>query len=224
MTGPGSRIRVLIVDDHEAIRSGFTMMISAQPDMVVVGEASDGTEGRAYAARLRPDVVLADIRMPGMDGLELTRRLNDDDSFHGRIVVVTTYDRDEYVYRALRAGAAGFLLKRSGPTLVIEAIRAAIRGDVLISPQLTLRLFAELADSAPRGDAADLPDLTERERDVLRRIAGAMSNAEIGDDLFISEHTVKTHVTRLMAKFGVRSRVALAARAWEHDIPPVRGG
>lgn len=222
MTGPSSHIRVLIVDDHDTVRSGFNMMISAQPDMVVVGEASDGDEGRAYANRLRPDVVLADIRMPGMDGLELTRRLNEDESFHGRIVVVTTYDRDEYVYRALSIGAAGFLLKRSGPALVVEGIRAAVRGDVLISPQLTLRLFAELAGSDRRG-ASDLPELTEREREVLSRLAGAMSNAEIGRDLFISEHTVKTHVTRLLTKFGVRNRVALAARAWEHGIPARRG-
>lgn len=204
--------RILIADDQRGIRDAFRMVLDAQPDMTVVGEAPDGTAALSLARRLRPDVVLADIRMPGLDGLELTRALAGADVDEPiRVIVVTTFELDDYVRTALRHGACGFLLKRSGPTLLIEAIRAAMAGDTLISPQLTVRLLrSAIADPAPVEPHA----LSERELEVVRLVAQGRTNAEIAADLFVSPGTVKNHVASIGRKLDVPNRVAIAAWAW----------
>jgi DNA-binding NarL/FixJ family response regulator len=200
-------IRILLADDQEDVRVGFRLVLDSQPDMRVVGEAANGSAALDAARLLRPDVVLADVRMPGMDGLELTRRLTGT-----RVIVVTTFDSDEYVTTALRHGACGFLLKRSGPGLLIEAVRAAMAGDTLISPQVTVRLLRRLLE---RPHEPDNPiRLTERERDVTRGVARGKTNAEIAAELGIGAGTVKTHVANAQAKLGVRNRVGIAAWAW----------
>lgn len=223
--------RILIADDQDDIRSGFRLVLDSQPDMVVVGEAADGVAAVEAAARLRPDVVLADIRMPRLDGLELTRRLAGPDvAAPTRVIVVTTFEIDEYVHTALRNGACGFLLKRSGPALLIEAVRAAMAGDTLISPQVTVRLLDHLsssaaagaaagatrpADTGPAGDCGAAHDpLTAREHEIVRLVAQGCTNAEVGAELFISAGTAKTHVANIQAKLGVRNRVGIAAWAW----------
>lgn len=202
-------IRVLIADDQDDIRSGFDMIIGAQPDMTVVGAAADGIRAVELARHLRPDVVLADIRMPGMDGLEVTRLL----SARTRVIVVTTFDVDEYVHTALRNGACGFLLKRSSPTLLVEAVRAAVAGDTLISPQITVRLLSHLRERdvppPPPGDP-----LTERELEIARLVARGRTNAQIAAELFIGVGTVKTHVANVQRKLGTANRVGIAAWAW----------
>ncbi|MGZ9932022.1 response regulator [Streptomyces sp. NC-S4] len=205
--------RILIADDQEDIRSGFRLILDSQPDMTVVGEAADGESAVALARELRPDVVLADIRMPRLDGLEVTRLL----APQTRVVVVTTFDLDEYVHTALRNGACGFLLKRSGPTLLIEGVRAAMAGDTLISPQITVRLLGRLTQAGPVARPAAHP-LTEREVDIVRLVARGLTNAEIGAELFISAGTAKTHIANVQAKLGSRNRVGIAAWAWEHGI------
>ncbi len=203
--------RILLADDQEGIRGAFRMVLDAQPDMTVVGEAADGLAALDLAATLRPDVVLADIRMPKLDGLELTRRL----SGEFRVVVVTTFDLDSYVHEALRGGACGFLLKRSGPTLLVEAVRAAMAGDTLISPQITVRLLRQLSD-APHVPAHE--PLTEREREIARLVALGNSNAEIGTELFISAGTAKNHVANIQRKLDVRNRVGIAGWAWSAGL------
>lgn len=205
--------RILIADDQEDIRSGFRLILDSQPDMTVVGEASDGESAVALARELRPDVVLADIRMPRMDGLEVTRLLAPET----RVVVVTTFDLDEYVHTALRNGACGFLLKRSGPALLIEGVRAAMAGDTLISPQITVRLLSRLTQAGPVVRPAAHP-LTERELDIVRLVARGLTNAEIGAELFISAGTAKTHIANVQAKLRVRNRVGIAAWAWENGV------
>ncbi|MET9690912.1 response regulator transcription factor [Streptomyces sp. NPDC006514] len=205
--------RILIADDQEDIRSGFRLILDSQPDMTVVGEAADGESAVALARELRPDVVLADIRMPRLDGLEVTRLL----APQTRVVVVTTFDLDEYVHTALRNGACGFLLKRSGPALLIEGVRAAMAGDTLISPQITVRLLSRLTQEGPVARRAAHP-LTERELDIVRLVARGLTNAEIGAELFISAGTAKTHIANVQAKLGARNRVGIAAWAWEHGI------
>ncbi|MFZ3471514.1 response regulator [Streptomyces sp. 4.24] len=205
--------RILIADDQEDIRSGFRLILDSQPDMTVVGEAADGERAVALARELRPDVVLTDIRMPVLDGLEVTRLL----APATRVVVVTTFDLDEYVHTALRDGACGFLLKRSGPTLLIEGVRAAMAGDTLISPQITVRLLSRLAQEQPVAPRGGHP-LTEREVDIVRLVAKGHTNAEIGAELFISAGTAKTHVANVQAKLGVRNRVGIASWAWEHGV------
>lgn len=212
-------IRVLLADDQESIRSAFRLILDAQPDIHVIGEAADGTSAVELARHLKPDVVLADIRMPRIDGLELTRLLAGPDAPAPlRVVVVTTFDLDEYVHAALRNGASGFLLKRSGPTLLIEAIRAAVAGDTLISPQITVRLLRELTKPAtvPTSDGEE--PLTDRELEIVRLIAGGGTNAEIAAELFIAPGTVKNHVASVQRKLGVRNRVGIAAWAWEHGL------
>lgn len=213
----GAPTRILIADDQEEIRSGFRLVLDSQPDMTVVGEAADGAEAVALARELKPDIVLADIRMPRLDGLEVTRQL----APATRVVVVTTFDLDDYVRTALRDGACGFLLKRSGPTLLIEGIRAAMAGDTLISPQITVRLLRELApagrQSATPGSAATAPHpLTGREMEIVRLVARGLTNADIGAELFISAGTVKTHLANIQGKLRTVSRVGIAAWAWEH--------
>lgn len=215
--------RILIADDQEDIRSGFRLILDSQPDMTVVGEAPDGESAVALARELWPDVVLADIRMPKLDGLEVTRLL----APQTRVVVVTTFDLDDYVHTALRNGACGFLLKRSGPALLIEGVRAAMAGDTLISPQITVRLLSRLTETAPGGPAAPrVPQthpLTGREVDIVRLVARGLTNAEIGAELFISAGTAKTHIANVQAKLGARNRVGIAAWAWEHGLAQAEG-
>jgi DNA-binding NarL/FixJ family response regulator len=209
-------IRVMIADDQAMVRTGFGMIIGAQPDMELVGEAADGIEAVALARRLRPDVALFDIRMPKMDGLEALRLLAGPgvpDPI--KVVVVTTFDLDEYVHTALRNGAAGFLLKDSGPALLVEAVRAAVSGDALISPSITVRLLEHLSPPAPTGDDGGL---SPRELDVVKLAARGLTNAEIATQLFISVGTVKTHLGSVQAKLGARNRVEIAAWAWERRL------
>ncbi|HXV57376.1 MAG TPA: response regulator transcription factor [Gaiellaceae bacterium] len=206
---------ILIADDQAAVRHGFRLILDAQPDMQVVGEAADGETALALARRLRPDVVLADVRMPKLDGLELTRLLaGPGASQPTRVIVVTTFDLDEYVHAALRNGACGFLLKRSGPALLVEAVRAAMAGDALISPAVTVRLLRHLTEPAPRELEPSEP-LTERELEVARLVARGLTNTEIGAELFISAGTAKTHVANVQRKLGVRNRVGIAAWVWD---------
>jgi DNA-binding NarL/FixJ family response regulator len=207
-------IRVLLADDQEMVRTGFRLILSAEDDVEVVGEAGTGVDAVARARTLRPDVVLMDIRMPELDGLEATRVLMADRE-PPRIVVVTTFDLDEYVYGALRVGACGFLLKDAGPRLLVEAVRAAAAGDALVSPSVTVRLLKHLA--ARPATRAALPDpLSPRELDVVRAVARGRTNAEIAAELFVSLSTVKTHLTNVQAKLSARNRVEIAAWAWEH--------
>jgi DNA-binding NarL/FixJ family response regulator len=220
-------IRVLISDDQEMVRAGFRMILDGEDDIEVVAEAADGRAAVDLAGRLRPDVCLMDIRMPHMDGLEATRLLAGPQVAEPlRVVVVTTFDLDEYVHTALQHGAAGFLLKDAGPALLLEAVRAAARGDVLVSPSITVRLLAHFSSAtAPTSPEVHL---TDREEEVLREVATGSSNAEIATALYISGSTVKTHLASLQTKVGARNRVELAAFAWRTgrmaDVPPPAGG
>ncbi len=208
-------IRVLLADDQEMVRTGFRLILSAEPGLEVVGEAGTGVDAVTRARELRPDVVLMDIRMPELDGLEATRVLAADPE-PPRIVVVTTFDLDEYVYGALRAGACGFLLKDAGPRLLVEAVKAAAAGDALVSPSVTVRLLEHLA-TRPVARTPELSDpLSPRELDVVRAVARGRTNAEIAAELFVSLSTVKTHLTNIQAKLSARNRVEIAAWAWEH--------
>ena len=216
-------IRVLIADDQEIVRTGLRMILDAQPDIEVVGEAVDGRDALDLARRLRPDVCLFDIRMPELDGIELTRRLAGPDAADPlAIVVITTFDRDEYVHGAIEAGARGFLLKDSGPELLAQAMRSAAKGDALIAPSVTARLLATFSEGASSREPAAQPldPLTEREEEVLVTVARGRTNAEIADDLCISLSTVKTHLASLMQKLGARNRVELAMWAYETDRMP----
>ncbi|MEV1332120.1 response regulator transcription factor [Micromonospora costi] len=209
-------IRVLVADDQAMVRTGFGMIIGAQPDMAVVGEAADGVSAVEQARRLRPDVVLLDIRMPRLDGLEALRLLAGPGVADPvRVVVVTTFDLDEYVHTALRNGACGFLLKDSGPALLVEAVRAAVSGDALISPSITVRLLEHLSPPAPARDDAGL---SPREVDVVRLVARGLTNAEIAARLYIAVGTVKTHLASVQTKLGARNRVEIAAWAWERRL------
>ncbi|MBO2445900.1 response regulator transcription factor [Actinomadura barringtoniae] len=209
-------IRILIADDQEPIRGAFRIILDAQPDMTVVAEAADGTSAIEQARLLRPDVVLADIRMPGADGLAVTRALAGPEATAPiRVVVVTTFDLDEYVHTALQNGATGFLLKRSSPSLLVEAVRAAMSGDTLISPQITVRLLRDLTE---RESVLPNRHLSERETDIARLVAGGHTNAEIAEQLFISPGTVKNHVAAIQRKVGARNRVGIAAWAWKSGL------
>ncbi|MGW0844670.1 response regulator [Streptomyces sp. NPDC002787] len=211
-------IRVLVADDQPDIRIGFRMILDAQPDMHTVGEAADGATAIDSARRLRPDVVLADIRMPGPDGLEVTRMLAGPDVAEPtKVIVVTTFDLDEYVYTALANGACGFLLKRSGPTLLTEAVRAAMVGDVLISPSVTVRLLRHLTPRADDHHMGPTEPLTDREAEVAGLVAQGRTNAEIGTALFITAGTAKTHVANIQRKLDVRNRVGIAAWVWRNS-------
>jgi DNA-binding NarL/FixJ family response regulator len=208
-------IRVLIADDQEMVRAGFRMILDSTDDLEVVGEAADGRRAVELARQLRPDVCLFDIRMPELDGLEATRQLCGPGVADPlRVVVVTTFDLDEYVHTALANGAVGFLLKDAGPTLLIEAVRAAARGDALVSPSITIRLLQQFTRPQAVTPADPPVPLTDREEDVLRAVALGASNAEIGTELYISASTVKTHLASLQQKIGARNRVELAAFAW----------
>ena len=208
-------VRVVVADDQDLVRTGLVMILGAQPGIDVVGEAANGIQAIEVATRLRPDVLLVDIRMPGLDGVEVTRRLAGPDVTDPMaVVVITTFDLDEYVLGALRAGARGFLLKDAGPDLLIQAVHAAANGDALIAPNVTRRLLATLADHAPETLTQPIDPLTEREEEVLVLLARGRTNAEIAADLFISLSTVKSHVASLMAKLGVRNRVEIAMWAF----------
>jgi DNA-binding NarL/FixJ family response regulator len=211
-------VRVLLADDQTMVRSGFRLILESQPGITVAAEAADGIQAIALARELRPDVCLVDIRMPGQDGIAVTRALAGPGIADPlRVVIVTTFDTDEYVYGALRAGAVGFLLKDAGPALLIEAVRAATAGDALISPSVTVRLLRQLTQA--RGRAAEARhQLSERELDIVRGVARGRTNQEIAAELFISLSTVKTHITRVQNKLGVRNRVEIAAWVWEHQL------
>jgi len=237
-------IRVLLVDDHAVMRAGFRMILESAGDIAVVGEASTGAEAVAAASALAPDVVCMDVQMPDMDGIEATRRIVADPEVSASVVVITTFDRDDYLFDALSAGASGFLLKNAGPEELIAGVRAAAAGDALLAPEVTRRVIARFA--AP-GAAPDAPapapspgrspvanggggaqiatveqpttvELTEREAEVLRLVAQAMSNAEIARELYIGEATVKTHVSNVLQKLGARDRVAAVVYAHRHGL------
>ncbi|MEU1799522.1 response regulator transcription factor [Streptomyces sp. NPDC019937] len=223
---PEPRIDVVIADDQELVRRGFSLILGVQPGITVVGEAADGVECVELARRLRPRVVLADIRMPRLDGLEVVRQLAGPGVADPmNIVVITTFDQDDYVRTALRNGACGFLLKDASPALLVEAVQAAARGDALVSPAVTVRLLRRLEATergmAPAPAASDDAGLSERERDIVRLVAVGRTNQEIGDELFLSLSTVKTYLGRVQAKLNARNRVEVAAWAWEHGA--VRG-
>jgi DNA-binding NarL/FixJ family response regulator len=220
MTAPGPPIRVLVVDDQQLVRSGFTVILDAADGITVAGEAADGEAAVAAAAAQRPDVVLMDIRMPGMDGLAATRLITTGPPPAPKVVILTTFDLDDYVYEALRAGASGFLLKDSPRHDLIAAVRAAAAGDALLAPRVTRRLIEAFARRPPETSPAPsrLAALTAREREVLLLLARGRSNAEIATALFVSEATVKTHVGNVLAKLGLRDRVQAVILAYETGL------
>ena len=222
MTAAGAPIRVLVVDDQVLVRAGFRMILEAEPDLVVAGEAGDGDAAVAVAAACAPDVVLMDVRMPGTDGIEATRRILQTPDHGGpRVIMLTTFDMDEYVYDALRAGASGFLLKDVPPEQLVDGIRAVASGESLLAPSITRRMIEVYLDRPPAAQpAAVLDTLTPREREILVQLARGQSNAEIAEELFVSETTVKTHVARVLMKLELRDRVQAVIFAYENDIVP----
>jgi DNA-binding NarL/FixJ family response regulator len=214
-------IRVIVADDQEISRTGLVMILNAQPDIEVIGEAANGRRAVELARRLRPEVCLFDIRMPGMDGIQATRSLAGpavDDPL--AVVVITTFDLDEYVYAALKAGARGFLLKDAGPDLLAQAVRAAADGDALIAPSITARLLGAFAGAGPSPRAQPIEALTDREEQILATVARGRTNSEIAEELRISLSTVKSHIASLMNKLGVRNRVEIAM--WAYDTKRVK--
>jgi DNA-binding NarL/FixJ family response regulator len=211
--------RILIVDDQALVRGGLRMILDAQPDLEVIGEATDGHEALKQARELAPDLVLMDVRMPELDGLETTRRLLGRDP-SPKVVVLTTFDLDDYVYEAIRAGASGFLLKSAPPQQLVAGIRTVMAGDALLAPEITRRLLDRFVARPPRraGIPPDFAELSERELEVLRLIADGRSNAEIATDLFLSEATVKTHVTHILTKLRLRDRVQAVALAYRTGL------
>jgi DNA-binding NarL/FixJ family response regulator len=213
-------ISVLLADDQALVRAGFRALLDAEPDIEVIGEAADGASAVRLASSTRPDVVLMDIRMPGVDGLEATRRIAADPALaHTRIVILTTFELDEYLFEALRVGAAGFLVKDTEPVELLRGVRAAAAGDALLSPRVTRRLIAEYASHARRPTPPrSLEQLTDREREVMALVAEGLSNEEIAARLFLSPATAKTHVSRAMVKLGARDRAQLVVYAYEAGL------
>ncbi|GAA4720507.1 response regulator [Phytohabitans rumicis] len=217
-------IRVLVADDHHLVRTGFRVILEAEDDVEVVGEASDGAQAVDLAARTRPDVVLMDVEMPVFDGLEATRRIVAADAGPA-VLILTTFDRDDYLFAALQAGASGFLLKNGTPEALIDAIRVLARGDALLAPEITRRVIATFTrpGATTPSDGTRLSVLTPREHEVLVLLAGGATNAEIAAALFLGEATVKTHVSRVLAKLGLRDRTQAVVFAYEHGVVTPRG-
>lgn len=214
-------ISVLIADDQRLVRAGFRVILAGEPDIDVVGEAADGAQAIELTRALAPDVVLMDIRMPGVDGLEATRRISADEDLAGvKVIILTTFESDEYVYQALRAGASGFLVKDNEPNDLIQGIRVVARGDALLSPSVTRRLITDIASRPERPPASDraLSALTDREREVMTLVAEGLSNDEIAGRLFLSPLTAKTHVSRIMTKLNARDRAQLVVTAYETGL------
>jgi DNA-binding NarL/FixJ family response regulator len=212
-------IGVLLADDQAMIRTGFRMILEAEGDISVVGEAANGEQAQESARRLRPDVVLMDIRMPGGDGIEATRRITGDLELESRVVILTTFENDEYVFEALQAGASGFLLKDAPPQELVQAVRVVARGEALLAPSVTRRIIEQFARTPSNPEAgARLPALTHRELEVLKLLAGGKSNAELAAELFVTEGTIKTHVSSLLGKLGLRDRVQAVVLAYESGL------
>jgi len=223
MSAPAAPVRIVVADDHQIVRSGFAALLGTQPDFSVVGTAEDGAEAVRVCKETSPDVVLVDVRMPGMDGIEATRQLTGPGSGHDRprVLILTTFDLDEYVYDALRAGASGFLLKDVTAEQLFHAVRVIAAGEALLAPTVTRRLISEFARQRPRTDssrAARLATLTPRETQVLRLVAEGLSNPEIAARLVLTEETVKTHVSRVLAKLGLRDRTQAVVTAYETGL------
>ncbi|HWT23418.1 MAG TPA: response regulator transcription factor [Solirubrobacteraceae bacterium] len=211
--------RVLLADDESLVRTGFRMILESEPDIDVVGEAANGEQAAAAAARLRPDVVLMDIRMPDEDGLQATRRITGNPDVACRVVILTTFERDDYVFEALQSGASGFLLKNAPPEELVRAVRVVAAGDALLAPSVTRRIVEQFARRPLRPDlGAQLETLTQREREVLVLLARGKSNAEVAAELFVSEGTVKTHVSSVLSKLGLRDRVQAVVLAYESGL------
>lgn len=208
-------IRILLVDDQELVRAGFRVMLSSRPGFEVVGEAADGAAAIELARELHPDVICMDVQMPVMDGLEATRRIVADPGTPGTVLVLTTFDDDDSLFRALDAGASGFLLKTASPEQLAEAVAVVAGGDALLAPAVTRRVIERFGTAPVAAKPHPLPDLTERESDVLRLMARGLSNVEIGAELIVGEATVKTHVSNVLLKLGVRDRVQAVVRAYE---------
>jgi DNA-binding NarL/FixJ family response regulator len=231
VSDPVAAIRIVVADDHQVVRTGFAELLGTQPDFAVLGTACDGAEAVRVCRELRPDVVLMDVRMPGMDGIEATRQLASPAAAAGcgpgapvdgpRVLILTTFDLDEYVYDALRAGASGFLLKDVTAERLFDAVRVVAAGDALLAPTVTRRLIGEFAHMRPRPDAAPaaaLTTLTPRETQVLRLVAEGLSNPEIAARLVVTEETVKTHVSRVLSKLGLRDRTQAVVAAYESGL------
>jgi DNA-binding NarL/FixJ family response regulator len=210
---------VLLADDQAMVRAGFRMILGSEPDIEVVGEAENGEQAAAAARRLRPDVVLMDIQMPGGDGLQATRRITESRELPTRVVILTTFERDEYVFEAMQSGASGFLLKNAPPEELIHAVRVVAAGDALLAPSVTRRIIEQFARRPVEPEVrARLKSLTQREREVLVMLARGNSNAELAAELFVTEGTIKTHVSSLLAKLGLRDRVQAVVLAYESGL------
>lgn len=212
-------ISVVLVDDQDLVRCGFRMILEAEDDITVVGEAGDGEQGVIATRQLRPDVVLMDVQMPRLDGLEATARIVQEVGIPSRVVILTTFERDDYVFEALRAGASGFLLKNAPPDELVHAVRVVAAGDALLAPSVTRRVIEEYArHPAPQGVGADLARLTERETEVLQLLATGKSNSELAASLYLGEGTIKTHVSNVLAKLGLRDRMQAVVFAYESGL------
>ncbi|PPG15297.1 DNA-binding response regulator [Rathayibacter sp. AY1E8] len=215
-------VRVLLVDDQELVRVGFRIILESEPGIEVVGEARTGLEALQRASELRPDVICMDVQMPGLDGLAATREIVADPRLCSRVLILTTFDRDDYLFEALSAGASGFLLKNASPEELVEAVQVVARGDAMLAPDVTRRVierFASVPEHTPAAaEHSAVADLTEREREVLVHLARGWSNAEIAAELFVGEATVKTHVSKILMKLGVRDRIQAVVFAYEHGI------
>ena len=211
-------IRIVLADDQPLVRAGFRMILEAEDDFDIVGEAGDGAEAVATTQRLQPHVVLMDVQMPQLDGLEATRRIAKDPNTRTRVLILTTFERDDYVFDALRAGASGFMLKNAAPEDLVRAVRIVAAGEALLAPSITRRVIDDYAQRSPPVKNAALDQLTERELEVLRLLATGKSNAELAQQLYLGEGTVKTHVSHLLRKLGLRDRVQAVVFAYEHGL------